>query len=134
VTARRLLYALLAPVLLALTVFEVVEHDTGLWQLLVFALLPDLALFAGIGSGLARGQLHPRAVPLYNALHRFIGPVVLIAAGYWIGVPWLVAGLAWATHIAFDRALGYGLRDPAGFQRRARSTATTADRTRVAHL
>ena len=121
-TARRLLYVLLALVLPAVATFEVVEHDTGLWQLLVFALLPDLALFAGVGSGMARGQLHPRAVPLYNALHRFIGPVVLVASTYWIGVPWLVAGLAWAAHVNFDRALGYGLRDAAGFQRRASST------------
>ena len=115
-TARRLLYALLALALVAIAIFEVAKHDTGLWQLIVFAALPDLALFAGIGSGLARGQLHPRAVPPYNALHRFIGPVVLIAGGYWVGVPWVVAGLAWAAHIGFDRALGYGLRDPAGFQ------------------
>jgi Domain of unknown function (DUF4260) len=119
---RRLVYAPLALALLSFAISEVVVEDTGLWQLLVFAVLPDLALFLGIGGGLARGQLHPRAVPLYNALHRLIGPALLIATAFWVGVPWLVAGLAWAAHVAFDRALGYGLRDPAGFQRHAGAT------------
>mgnify|MGYP006198445953 CR=1 FL=1 len=50
---------------------------TGLWQFFVFGAMPDIALLLGIGSGLAKGQLHPRAVPLYNALHRFAGPAVL---------------------------------------------------------
>ena len=62
--------------------------------------------------GLTKGQLHPRAVPLYNALHRFIGPVILaFVPGF------LVGALAWGLHIAVDRAVGYGLRDRDGFQR-----------------
>jgi hypothetical protein len=73
---------------------------------------PDLALFAGIGPNLAEGQLHPRAVPLYNALHRFAGPVLLaLVPGFQL------AATAWALHIALDRAVGYSLRAPDGFQR-----------------
>jgi hypothetical protein len=106
---RRLGYALLG--------FVLAKHGVGLWQLLVFAVLPDIALFLGIGTNLDHGQLHPRAVPLYNTLHRFAGPVILGLSAFWAGAPWLVAALAWAAHIAFDRALGYGLRDRAGFQR-----------------
>ena len=30
---------------------------------------------------------------------------------------WLLVGLVRGTQVAFDRALGYGLRTPAGFQR-----------------
>jgi Domain of unknown function (DUF4260) len=116
---RRLFYAPLALALLSFAIAEVVVEDTGLWQLLVFAVLPDVALFLGSDGGLGPGQLHPRAVPLYNALHRFICPALLVASAFWVGVPWLVAGLAWAAHVAFDRALGYGLRDRAGFQRQA---------------
>jgi Domain of unknown function (DUF4260) len=82
--------------------------------------LPDVALFVGIGMNLDRDQLHPRAVPLYSALHRFGGPVLLGLSAYWAGAPWLVAALAWAAHIAFDRALGYGLRGRAGLASRAR--------------
>jgi hypothetical protein len=116
--ARRLAYGGLAIGLLGAIVYEVVRHGTGYWQLAAFGLGPDLALLAGMGAGLARGQLHPRAVPLYNTVHRFWGPVALLvvaavaplSAGYTIGA------LAWAFHIALDRAVGYGLRTADGFQ------------------
>jgi uncharacterized protein DUF4260 len=29
----------------------------------------------------------------------------------------LAAALAWAVHVSLDRAIGYGLRTPEGFQR-----------------
>ena len=115
---RRLLYAPLALALLGFAISEVVVEDTGLWQLLVFAVLPDLALFLGIGGGLARGQLHPRAVPLYNALHHPAGPLLaVIVAAALLPDAWLAAALAWGAHVAMDRAAGYGLRTREGFQR-----------------
>ena len=77
--ARRVAYLALALLLVVTIVLEVVRHRTGYWQLGVFGIGPDLALLAGAGAGLARGQIHPRAVPLYNALHRFWAPVVLLA-------------------------------------------------------
>ena len=116
VQPRRLAYATLAVLLLAATAYEAIAH--GLWWPAVIGLVgPDIALAFGGGSGLARGQLHPRAVGLYNALHRFWGPLVLVAAASVGGLGWFVAGVAWATHVAMDRAVGYGLRDAAGFQR-----------------
>ncbi|MGH3103140.1 MAG: DUF4260 family protein [Gaiellaceae bacterium] len=116
-TARRVAYALLALGLLAVVVSQLVDDATGWWQLAVFGLGPDVALLFGAGAGLARGQLHPRAVPLYNALHRFWGPLVLDAAAVAAGLPLGFAALAWGFHIAIDRSLGYGLRTPDGFQR-----------------
>lgn len=90
----------------------------GGWQAIGFAIAPDIALVLGMSSGLARGQLHPRAVPLYNALHHWAGPILLgIAAVAWIGLPWLAGAVAWALHIAIDRAVGYGPRTAEGFQR-----------------
>jgi hypothetical protein len=118
VPPRRLAYAALAALLLAATAFEAAKH--GLWLPAVVGLVaPDLTLAFGGGAGLARGQLHPRAVGLYNAVHRFWGPLVLLAAASFgvLGLGWFVAGAAWAAHVAVDRSAGYGLRDPAGFQR-----------------
>jgi hypothetical protein len=116
---RRLAYALLAAGLVALIVAVYAREDVGWWPVVAFGLGPDLALFLGAGKGLERGQLHPRAVPLYNAVHRFWGPLVLAAFALVASLPaaWLVAALTWATHIAIDRAVGYGLRAPDGFQR-----------------
>jgi hypothetical protein len=117
--ARRIAYASLAAALLALLVVELVRHSTGWWQLAAFGAGPDVALLLGIGAGLARGQLHPRAVPLYNALHRFWGPLALGVVTLAAGLPrgYVVGALAWALHIAVDRSVGYGLRTRDGFQR-----------------
>jgi hypothetical protein len=106
----RLAYALLAAVSLAAAI------ATGPWYAVVFgAIAPDLAL--ALGAGAAPGQLHPRAVPAYNAVHRFWGPAALIAVGAVVPGAVLTLGLAWGFHVALDRAVGYGLRDADGFQR-----------------
>jgi hypothetical protein len=118
-SALRALYGLLALALLATIAVVIVRHDTGWWQLAAFGLGPDLALLLGAGRGLERGQLHPRAVPVYNALHRFWGPLALgaLAALGVVSTGFLVGALAWAFHVALDRAVGYGLRTRDGFQR-----------------
>ena len=92
------------------------------WWLLVPALAPDLPLFFGGGAGLSRGQLHPRAVPAYNLTHRILGPAAPITVGLALAIGGhgrgvLVVGLVWGAHVALDRACGYGLRTPEGFQR-----------------
>jgi hypothetical protein len=104
--------------LLTAIVLEAVKHGTGWWQFAVFGIGPDLALFYGIGANLEKGQLHRRAVPLYNLVHRYWLPLALatVAAvgrqtrGYFVGA------LAWAFHISVDRTVGYGLRTRDGFQ------------------
>lgn len=108
---------LLAVALAGATLSTVLATDASGWAALGFAVMPDIALVAGMSSGLEKGQLHPRAVPLYNALHSFAGPVALGAASLALGPTWLAAALAWGTHIAVDRAVGYGMRTPEGFQR-----------------
>jgi hypothetical protein len=117
--AGRLAYATLAVLLLTAIVLEAAKHGTGYWQIAAFALGPDLALFYGASGGLAKGQLHPRAVGLYNLAHRFWGPLLLatLASFDFVAVGFLIGALAWALHVAFDRALGYGLRTRDGFQR-----------------
>ena len=89
--------------------------DAGAWQLWALLVAPDATLFVGAGRGLEKGRLHPRAVPLYNALHRPVGPIGLAIASIWLGPEWLVGSLAWLAHISVDRAVGYGLRDARGY-------------------
>jgi hypothetical protein len=116
---RRLASAVIAPVLLTVAIVLAITHDTGYWQLFAFGLGPDIALFFGAGRGLERGQLHPRAVRFYNALHTIWLPIVLGAVAL-LGVVsfgYVVGALAWAFHITLDRAVGYGLRTRDGFQR-----------------
>ncbi len=111
-------FAALAAALLAAALYVMLDRDTGWWQFFTFGAAPDLALFVGIAPGLAKGQLHPRAVPLYNALHRFAGPAAFaVVAAAFLPAGYLVGAIAWGLHIAVDRVAGYGLRTPDGFQR-----------------
>ena len=106
-------------VLLAAAVVAAMTWETGVSSVLVFALLPDVALLAAAGAKHAPGQLPARAVPVYNLLHHPGVPLALLGAGLvgLLGTYWLVAGLAWAAHVAVDRGVGYGLRTKDGWQR-----------------
>jgi hypothetical protein len=78
------------------------------WLLFVLLFLaPDLTFFAY--------AMGPRiGAAAYNALHSYIGPLVLACglslAGHSLAVP-----LIWIAHIGLDRLLGYGLKYPTGF-------------------
>lgn len=111
-------YGSLSVVVGAALIRALIAPGGGGWQALVFALMPDVPGVLSIDSSLARGQLRPRAVPLYNVLHSLTWPVALgIASVTWLGLPWLVASLAWALHISLDRMMGYGPRTKDGFKR-----------------
>lgn len=115
----RAAYAGLAAVLLASAVALIVVWDAAWWQTVAFAVAPDLAVLYGIAPGLAREQLHPRSVYLYNALHRFWGPLALALAALAAGLPlgYLAGAIGWGSHVAFDRAIGLRPRSRDGFQR-----------------
>jgi hypothetical protein len=117
-TTTRAGYAALTTVLVTAIVLETIEHGFA-WQLPVFGCAPDFTLLLGAGSGLAKGQIHPRAVASYNLAHRFWGPLALGVLAIALDLPdgWVVAALAWAAHVALDRTVGYGLRTKDGFQR-----------------
>ena len=66
-------------------------------------------------NGMHGAQLHTRAVKLYNALHILAGPTALAVVSFWLAPVWLGAALAWTAHVLFDRAVGFGLRDHAGY-------------------
>jgi hypothetical protein len=118
VRSGRIAYAGLGVLVTFLAIGIVIEQHSSWWQLLVFAIAPDISLLLGMSPGVQRGQLHPRAVPFYNAVHRFWAPAVLTLITFVLHeYGWTAGGLAWIAHIAFDRSLGFGLRTPEGFQR-----------------
>ena len=115
---QRLAYAVLGFVFAGLGIWVVVTQRAAWWPLIVFAIAPDVTLLFGFRAGLQRGQLDPRAVPAYNAVHRYWAPGALVLVAFFLHAdPWVAAGLAWCAHISFDRSLGFGLRTPEGFQR-----------------
>ena len=71
------------------------RESVGWWPSSRSGSAPDLPLLLGAGKGFERGQLHPRAVPLYNLVHRFWGPLVLGALALAASLPaaWLVGAL-----------------------------------------
>jgi len=93
------------------------QKDLGLLPLLVFGVAPHLSVLAGIGQPHARGQLAPRAVPLFNAMHHPALPLAMLglAAAGVLSPFWLVGALAWLAHIVVDWAFGDGLRSANGF-------------------
>ncbi len=74
------------------------------WLFLLLLLAPDLSLL-GYVAGLRAGAV------AYNAVHTMIGPLLLLAAGWWLGAGTAVAvALVWLAHIGMDRMGGYGLK------------------------
>ena len=82
----------------------------GSWPLFALLLLaPDLAMI-GYRFGPAVGAA------AYNAVHTYLAPAALGAAGLALGAPTMQAlALIWIAHIGLDRALGYGLKYATGF-------------------
>jgi hypothetical protein len=91
-------------------------HGLGLLPLLVFSILPHLPVLVSYVQPHARGQMAPRAVPLYNAMHHPVPPlaVLAVAAAGLLSPFWFVSALAWLSHIVIDWAMGDGLRSADG--------------------
>jgi hypothetical protein len=79
------------------------------WIFAALILAPDLSML-GYLTGARRGAI------AYNAVHVYVGPLLLAGAGM-LAASSLVeaAAFIWAAHIAIDRTLGYGLKYPDGF-------------------
>ena len=80
---------------------------------LLFALLfllPDISI-AGYLAGPQRGAA------IYNAMHTYAAPL-LLGVGATVAANSVLVAIAtiWFAHIAFDRALGYGLKLESGFK------------------
>lgn len=107
----------------AFAVLEAVNHGWLAGALaILFFVLPDLSFLVGMEDAprMEKGQLPPRAVPAYNALHRPLVPLALMVLYTVAPLAWapLFAALCgWLAHISYDRAFGYGLRTKEGFRR-----------------
>lgn len=76
---------------------------------LVLILAPDISMV---------GYLHDSRTGalIYNAVHTYLGPVVLVGYGVLAGIPAAQqVGLVWMVHIAADRVVGFGLKTEEGF-------------------
>lgn len=80
------------------------------WVLLVLALAPDLSAIGYVFG--------PRVgAASYDAVHTYVGPVVLGLAGVvWESDAATMIALVWLAHIGVDRAVGYGLKYPTSFK------------------
>lgn len=95
--------------LLAAAVIAYGRLETPWWIFAVAFLAPDLSFFGYLAG--------PRAGAwAYNLAHSLIGPLALGVVALAGGPAWSgPAALIWLAHIGFDRALGYGLKDPSAF-------------------
>jgi hypothetical protein len=86
-------------------------HLTGAswWLFAALILAPDISFAAYL--------LGPKAGAIgYNALHSWIGPVLLLTgSAVLVNGTFTAVALVWLAHIGFDRAAGYGLKHFTGF-------------------
>lgn len=87
-----------------------IANDGSLWLLVPAFFLPDLSMVGYLGG--------PRTGALtYNLAHNWTVGVAAIGIGWWLDVTGvLLAGGILVAHVGLDRALGYGLKRPTGFQ------------------
>ncbi|HKV60717.1 MAG TPA: DUF4260 domain-containing protein [Candidatus Acidoferrum sp.] len=85
------------------------SHVTWLLFLVLF-LVPDLSMLAYLAG--------PRGgAVFYNALHTYLGPVILAAVSFAAqNLIVFAISITWTSHIALDRMLGFGLKYPTRFQ------------------
>jgi hypothetical protein len=96
----------LLELVLAVAIFAQVS---GQWSVFAAAFLaPDIA-FVFYACGKRAGAL------AYNITHSYAGPMLLGGLSFGFLPAGLPFALIWAAHIAFDRALGYGLKYRTGF-------------------
>ena len=117
---------------LGIAVFANAQAGTlqvGLVPLLVFGIVPHLTVLLGIGQPHARGQLAPRAVPLFNAMHQPVVPLAVLGLAAVGVLPpfWLVGALAWLSHIVVDLGFGDGLRTADGYRRPAHASRSPGE-------
>ena len=105
----RILLRLEGAALFALSLVMYARSGSGWGTFAAWFLVPDISL-AGYLLGPRVGAV------TYNTLHSEIGPVLLGMIALSGALPSLLPiALIWASHVGFDRALGYGLKSMHSF-------------------
>jgi hypothetical protein len=83
----------------------------GSWLTFVLLwLVPDISMI-----GYLKGKKIGAA--LYNVAHTYVLALAVIFFGLWQGDNFIISlGVILASHIGFDRFLGFGLKRPSGFK------------------
>lgn len=80
------------------------------WMFALLLLAPDLAMIGYLGGART-------GAALYNVVHTYLLPAVLLVAGITFGTVWMLqVAMIWFAHIGMDRLLGYGLKYPTAFK------------------
>jgi hypothetical protein len=105
----------LAFVLVAGAIVMAWRTGAGVLPIILGVAGPDMSFLAAIGAPHERGRLPRRAVTPYNVAHHPVGPALVLVAAVGLQSAWLtVLGVAWMSHLAWDRGFGYGLRSRDG--------------------
>jgi hypothetical protein len=105
----RIIHQLEGALVAAGCLFAYTRMDADLRLFALLFLAPDLGMLGYLAN--------PRlGAATYNALHTYLLPVALGVAGVIAGLGTVPIALIWAAHIGLDRALGFGLKYPDGFQ------------------
>jgi hypothetical protein len=79
------------------------------WVYFILFLVPDVSIAAYL-SGPKFGAM------IYNAMHSYMAPMVLMVLGFGMAAPVVLSiAIIWLAHIGIDRTLGFGLKYSAGF-------------------
>jgi hypothetical protein len=87
---------------------------TAIGVMVAFGIAPHLAFLAGIGQRRPAGQMAPRALAAFNAMHHPAIPAAIVALNVTGAIPTLlfVGATAWLSHIVIGWAIGDGPRPP----------------------
>ena len=106
----KILLRLEGAALLGVSVLLYARLDRSWWLFVILLLAPDIGML-GYVRGTRVGAV------AYNLFHSYLAPAALAMVGV-IAEDHLTISLAliWFAHIGLDRALGYGLKYPEGFE------------------
>lgn len=109
-TRPRWLLRLEGAAILAATVFLYARGHFAWWLFAVLFLSPDISMLGYLANAKV-------GAALYNLVHTYGSPVVLLLVGWSLTAPEVMPyGLIWLAHLGFDRMLGYGLKYPTQFR------------------